>query len=79
MYVSVNIDLAVQIVPVILLVDLVGLNLNQPRECFQDQSYTVLVCINLNSKSIFTVTYYLYNKCYNNSKLHSSGTKLSPF
>ena len=37
-YVTVNIDLAVQIDPIILLVDLVRLNLNQPVECLRDQS-----------------------------------------
>ena len=31
-----NIDLAVQIDPMILLGDLVGLNLNQPMGCFRD-------------------------------------------
>ena len=44
--VTVNIDLAVQIDPVILVVDLVRVDLNQPMECFQDQS--ILVWINLN-------------------------------
>ena len=43
--VTVNIDLAVQINPMILLVGLVRLNLNQPMECLVDQS--VLVLINL--------------------------------
>ena len=50
-----NIDSAVQIDPMILLVVLVRLNLNQPMECLRDQS--ALVWINLNWKTIFTVTY----------------------
>ena len=38
MYVTVNIDFTVQIDPMILLVVLVRLNLNQPMECLWDQS-----------------------------------------
>ena len=54
MYVTVNIDLAVQIDPVILLVDLVRLK-NQPMECFSTSIYATLD--QSERKTIFTVTY----------------------
>ena len=47
-YVTGNIDFAVQIDPMILLVELVRFNLNRSMEFLQDQSVPVLVWINLN-------------------------------